>query len=121
MKRILPLFAALVACSAAYAHEAHPVNAPTWKYDGFCCSGSTAGVPQENTGDCQKIDKHTVRAVQGGWKITLEPGDHHMVTRPHTFTIPQSQVRRSLDDDFHLCLYPTEDTWRCLYQPDMSF
>jgi hypothetical protein len=37
------------------------------------------------------------------------------VTRPHHFTLPQAKARRSRDAEYHLCLYPTEDTLRCFY------
>ena len=95
----------------ALAHDA----APGWDYDKFCCNGDN------HAGDCQMISTKNVRVIEGGYQIVLGPGDHRMVTRPHNFSLPQSEARRSQDEDYHICLYPTEDTLRCFYAPDMGF
>lgn len=99
----------------ADAHEALSAAGVTWKYDGFCCNGDS------RTGDCQMIPARSVKIVKGGFEITLKPGDHRLITRRHDFSLPQAQARRSKDEDYHLCLYPTEDTLRCFYAPDMSY
>lgn len=105
------LLIGLVMGSPAAAHEAHT----GMKYDAWCCNGSNV------TGDCQAIPSKRVRVIQGSYQIELRPGDHRLVTAHHLYTIPQSEARRSEDGDYHICLYPTEDTLRCLYAPDMSF
>lgn len=99
----------------AGAHEAHSVKGGTWKYDGYCCNGDS------RSGDCQMISTRNVRITSQGYEISLGPGDHRLITRPHHFTMPQSEARRSKDEEYHLCLYPTEDTLRCFYAPDMGF
>ena len=93
------------------AHEAKT----GWTYDGFCCNGDG------HTGDCQTIATKNVKIIKGGYEIILVPGDHRMITRRHDFVLPQSEARRSQDSEYHLCLYPNEDTLRCFYAPDMSY
>ncbi|MCJ8519479.1 hypothetical protein ABID21_002293 [Pseudorhizobium tarimense] len=101
------LFAALPAGS----HDA-PAG---WQYDKFCCNGDG------HNGDCQMISTKNVKITERGYEISLGPGDHRLVTRPHHFTLPQSKARRSRDAEHHLCLYPTEETLRCFYAPPMAF
>tara|TARA_R110002012_G_scaffold315261_2_gene528928 strand:- start:13062 stop:13409 length:348 start_codon:yes stop_codon:yes gene_type:complete len=101
----------LAVVGAAYAHDA-PMG---WRYDIFCCNGDN------HTGDCQPIPASTVQVTSTGYKITLKPGDHRLVTVPHTFTIDFAKAKKSQDGEFHACLYPTEDTLRCFYAPPMSF
>lgn len=111
MVRGLLTLVVLACAGVAAAHDA-----PTgWKYDPYCCNGD--GV----TGDCQMIPSRTVKVVQGGFQITLEPGDHHLVTRNHIFMMPQRKTMRSPDGAYHLCLFPNENTPRCFYAPDMDF
>jgi hypothetical protein len=95
----------------AFAHDA-PMG---WQYDRSCCNGTA------HNGDCQRIPHSAVKAEQGGWRITLKPGEHRLVTRPHTWTKGYDQTRQSQDGDFHACLWPDEDTLRCLYVPPMGF
>ncbi|HWV44143.1 hypothetical protein [Pseudorhodoplanes sp.] len=93
--------------AAAFAHQAHT----GWVYDSECCFGD------HNTGDCQQIDSRTVEITSQGYRITLKPGDHRKVTKPHVFIVPQSAARKSMDGDYHLCLWPSEDDMRCFYAP----
>lgn len=96
--------------SPATAHET-----PTgWKYDAVCCNGNATH------GDCHHIPRTSVRAVEGGWLVTLNPGDHPLVTKTHQWLKPYDDTRESKDEDFHACLWPTEDTLRCLYVPNMG-
>jgi len=101
------LLTILLTATTALAHKA-PSG---WEYDWYCCSGS----------DCQEISEKHVKAVKGGYKVTMDVGDHVMVTKHHEYFIEQSKVRLSKDDKFHLCLWPDEDTLRCLYAPPMGF
>lgn len=113
MNRATLLLALLLATPAA-AHDA-----PTgWSYPAVCCQG-IAG--PGGHGDCQKIAGKTVKIVTGGYQITLAPGDHMLATKPHVFFVPYAEVKQSQDEDFHLCLYPTEDMARCFFAPPMSF
>ncbi|MFC3164710.1 hypothetical protein [Ciceribacter thiooxidans] len=101
----------IVLAPPAYAHDA----ATGWSYDAFCCNGSHV------SGDCQTIPSRSVRVTRNGYEITVGPGDHRLVTRRHDFTLPQSNARRSQDEEYHLCLFPDEDTLRCFYAPDMGY
>jgi hypothetical protein len=101
----------IVYASCVTAHEAHT----GWKYESYCCNGN------EQTGDCQMIPTRSVRVTQGGYEVSLAPGDHRLVTRKHLFKWSQGETRRSQDGEYHLCLYPNEDTPRCFYAPDMGF
>lgn len=85
-----------------------PVRAHEW-YDPNCCNGNGM------SGDCQAIPARAVKVVNGGYEITLLPGDHRLVTKPHTWFRKVEESRISKDDDFHACLYPDENTLRCFY------
>lgn len=104
-------YAMTVATLPAAAHE----TTTGWQYDQFCCNGDS------HSGDCQMISTKNVKITENGYEISLAPGDHRLVTRPHHFTLPQAKARRSRDAEYHLCLYPTEDTLRCFYAPPMAF
>lgn len=101
---------------AILAPPAKAHDAPSgWKYDAYCCNGNN------HNGDCQPIPSSSVKVISGGYSVKIEPGQHRLATRAHTFEFPQTKVRRSQDGDYHLCLYPDENTPRCFYAPDMSF
>lgn len=90
----------------------HAHDAPSgMRYDGWCCNGNN------HTGDCEPIPSTSVRETAGGYVIAVKPGDHRLVTRPHTFQKLQSETRWSTDGQYHLCLYPSEDQARCFYAP----
>jgi hypothetical protein len=91
----------------AGAHQA-PAG---WAYPPICCNGN------REHGDCQPIADRTVKPVAGGFRLTLAPGDHHMVTHAHVFDIPQSQAKPSPDGRYHVCLYPNEDRVQCFFAP----
>lgn len=111
--RFIPMLAMFffAFCFRAYAHDA-PSG---WAYDPYCCNGDG------ETGDCQMIPSRTVKIVDGGYKITLEPGDHRLVTHLHVFVMPQRKTMHSPDGAYHLCLFPDENTLRCFYAPDMDY
>jgi hypothetical protein len=110
-------FIAVLATGKAWTHDAMPSSAMPqgWKFDGWCCNGDG------NTGDCQQIPDTSVHAVAGGYEITLKPGEHRLVTKPHTYSKAQSDVRDAPDGRYYACLYPTEDILRCFYAPPMSY
>lgn len=88
-----------------------------WPHDWYpavCCNGNA------EHGDCQPISSRTVKPVTGGWQITLVPGDHWMVTKPHSFFISNARVKDSPDGAFHICLYPNEDNVQCFFAPPMG-
>lgn len=106
----------LIVMMIAYAWNAPAHEAMTgWKYESYCCNGDN------HTGDCQMIPAKSVRIISGGYQLSLAPGDHRLVTRNHIFNWKQRDTRRSQDGEYHLCLYPNEDTPRCFYAPDMGF
>ncbi len=111
MRLALILVSITVYAFTVEAHDAHS----GWSYDLYCCNGDG------HTGDCQEIPSSSVRIVPGGYQLTLAPGDHRLITRKHIFKFPQSTTRRSQDSEYHLCLFPDENTPRCFYAPDMSF
>jgi hypothetical protein len=67
------------------------------------------------------ISSSNVQIVDGGYQVTLAPGDHRLATRRHVFLLSQDLTRRSKDGEYHLCLFPDENTPRCFYAPDMGF
>ncbi|MBB3411243.1 hypothetical protein FHT87_005196 [Rhizobium sp. BK316] len=105
------LLTALLVAGSAYGH-----TAPSgMEYSAYCCNGDGM------SGDCQPIPSRSVKAVSGGYQISLNPGDHRLVTRQHVFFIPYDKVREATDGGYHACLYPDEDTLRCFYAPPQSF
>ncbi len=102
--------------AAMYAPLVKAHEAPTgWKYEAYCCNGN------EHNGDCQKIPAARVRVTSVGYLVEIRPGDHRLATVHHLFTIPFAEVRTSQDENYHLCLYPNENTPRCFYAPPQSF
>ncbi len=100
----------------AFPHEA--LNG--MKFHPMCCNGNAVN------GDCHHIPTSAVRAMTDGYEVTLKPGDHPLVTKPHVFFVAYKDVRRTGDDgmvpdQYYACLYPTEDTLRCLYVPPEGF
>lgn len=80
-------------------------------YPAICCNGNA------HSGDCQAISSKTVQAIPGGYRVTLVPGDHRLVTKPHVYDVPQAKVRDSEDGQFHICLYPDENNNQCFFAP----
>lgn len=110
MKKILLTALAL---SAVFVLALGNVRAHDF-YEAECCNGNAVH------GDCQPIASSTVTPTDGGYIVTLKPGDHRKVTRPHTFVIPKEKVRYAPDAQYHICLWPTEDDARCFYAPPMG-
>lgn len=109
---IMTVASAMLALADASYRLARGHEAPTgFVFDTVCCNGN--GV----NGDCQPIPRKSVEEVDGGYQVTLAPGDHPMVTKPHVYRMERSLVRWTDDGETYACLYPTEDTLRCLYLP----
>ncbi|WP_112437112.1 MULTISPECIES: hypothetical protein [unclassified Rhizobium] len=100
-----------VQTSGAQAHDA-PSG---WAYEPYCCNGDN------ETGDCQMIPPKSVAITPNGYRVTLLPGDHRLVTHAHVFLLPMGRAMKSGDGDYHLCLFPNEDTPRCFYAPEMGY
>ena len=52
-----------------------------------------------------------------GYVIILRPGDHHKVTHQNRYFVPYDVVIPSGDDNFHICLHPTEEDENCFFAP----
>jgi hypothetical protein len=97
----------LASHGVVWGHESHGgMIYPAW-----CCNGTAT------TGDCQEIPTRTVKAIMGGFRVTLRPGDHRLVTKEHVFDIPQKEALPSSDGQYHICLYPNEDHRQCFMAP----
>lgn len=73
---------------------ASPSQAHDW-YDPACCGGN----------DCAPIPRESVALTREGWVVTLQPGQHPMVTRGRvTAIVPADEARPSQDADFHACV-----------------
>lgn len=77
-----------------------------WKYDGACCSGR----------DCAPISASKVKAVAGtGYVVTLDAGDHPLVTAPMQGVIAFDKARPSGDGEYHACVSAFTGRLLCLY------
>jgi hypothetical protein len=52
-----------------------------------------------------------------GFSVFLHPGDHYLATRNHLFFVPYGDEIQSGDDDYHVCLHPTENDLNCFFAP----
>jgi len=100
------ILAAMVAVSAA------PVAAHEW-YDPSCCSGQ----------DCAPVEASAIKAEDGNWHVSLDPGSHPLVTKPMSWVVPfdAPKVRESQDDKFHACVGVRSGILFCLYVPQGGF
>lgn len=106
------VLAATAVATVAWTGLAYPHTHGTMTFDAFCCNGNRID------GDCQPIPATAVSYLSDGTvQVNLVPGDHPMVTKPHTYSMKQSAVRPSNDGNYYACLFPTEATLRCLYGP----
>jgi hypothetical protein len=102
------LLSALLCAGSAFGHDS-PMG---MQYDPWCCRGNDVG------GDCAPIPPSSLRATKGGYEVSVGPGDHPLLTKPHVFFMPYDKVRESTDGQPHACFFPNEDTLRCLYVPN---
>ncbi|BCG96901.1 hypothetical protein [Mesorhizobium sp. 131-2-1] len=92
---------------SAFAHSADI----GWTYPPACCHGNL------KTGECGKIPSVAVTPRPDGYVIILRPGDHQKVTHQDRYFVPYDSVLPSGDDDFHICLHPTEEDENCFFAP----
>lgn len=114
MNRALCFSAILATLSCWNGAAAHETESG-WTYPPACCRGD------KERGDCQEIPNTSVSAGPEGFKVLLNPGDHHLVTKQHFFRIPYGNTIPSGDSDFHICLYPTEHHANCFFAPPDGF
>lgn len=80
-------------------------------YSSYCCDGK----------DCAPIKTRFVKAVAGGYLVTLRPEDHIALRDadgPREYLVPYANAKPSPDGDYHACILPFQpDVMRCLYAP----
>jgi hypothetical protein len=115
MSRFNALIASLVLAGLPASAHMAPEG---WTYDFFCCSGH----------DCGQIPDDSVEIMTDGYRVTLDPGDHPMVTEHRVYMVPfettvagQKVVRKSKDSHWHICFFPTQETVRCFFTAPMGY
>jgi len=110
------LAAFLIALAAPVAAQDH--TGPGHWYDLSCCA----------LNDCAPVSMAHVSMTDAGYRLTLGPGDHKMVTSYVDEVIPYADARVSKDGDFHACIRGSKidepesaQGVICLYVPPMSF
>ena len=109
-KLVRALAGLLLATGAPVAAEAHA--APSgFVYDFWCCGGR----------DCQPIPAEQVRITPDGYVVTIPNGTHVTAHRDHSHLFHYDEVRFSGDGEYHACILPGTQEFRCLYVPPMGF
>jgi len=109
--KALAAIAVIVVAGVAWSEARGHTAISGMVFDRWCCSGNAVN------GDCQPIPLSSIKEIEGGYQVTLSPGDHPMVTRVHVYQMEESKVRWTTDGEAYACLYPNEDSLRCLYLP----
>ena len=92
--------------------EARAHSAPSgWAYDSWCCGGQ----------DCQPIPEDQVRVTPEGYLVTIPNGSHVTAHRDIRHLFHYDEVRFSGDGEYHACILPRSQEFRCLYVPRMGF
>jgi len=105
---LTPAFAVLI-LALAPAASAH--MAPTgWMYDNYCCGGQ----------DCQPIPTENVQITPEGYVVSIPNGQHVTASRDHRKLFHYNEVRKSGDENFHGCILPNSQEFRCLYVPEFG-
>lgn len=103
----------LLAVAFLLSRPAQAHTAPSgWSYDLACCS----------TQDCAPIRAELVKITAEGYRVTVSPGDHPLVTVPTTYVFPFSdeRVRLAPDGMYHLCIGAYSKRGLCLYAPGFT-
>ncbi|MFD2053790.1 hypothetical protein ACFSQT_12050 [Mesorhizobium calcicola] len=100
--------AAVLEDFSVFAHNAEA----GWTYPPACCHGDLT------TGECGKIPGSSVTPGPEGYVVILRPGDHQKVTHQDRYFVPYDAVIPSGDDNFHICLHPTEEHENCFFAPE---
>jgi hypothetical protein len=83
-------------------------DAPSgWTYDAWCCGGR----------DCQPIPADKISITEEGFVVTLSEDSHITARRDHEAVFGYDEVRPSGDQEFHACILPHSQEFRCLYVP----
>lgn len=99
----------IVIIGTAMAHEA----VSGMPYPARCC-WSPQAAPAGRPGDCDELPDRAVQAVQGGYRLSLMPGDHPMVKAPMTVIVPYPDMEHAEDGKFHVC-FRADMTVRCFF------
>jgi hypothetical protein len=106
--RLLPILAlATLAPSAAPGHVA-PAG---WPYDGWCCGGR----------DCQPIAQEMVTITPDGFLVSIPEGGHMTAQHAISKLFGYDEVRQSGDQNYHACILPGTQEFRCLYVPNFTY
>ena len=105
---LTPVFAVLTLALAPTA-SAH-MAAKGWMYDNYCCGGN----------DCQPIPTENVQITPDGYVVSIPNGQHVTAFRDHRKLFRYDEVRKSGDSEFHGCILPNSQEFRCLYVPEFG-
>jgi hypothetical protein len=106
--RLLSILAlSAVAPSVAPSHQT-----PTgWRYDGWCCGGQ----------DCQPIAQELVTVTPDGFLVSIPSGTHVTANAGAEKLFHYDEVLRSGDEQYHACILPMTQEFRCLYVPPFTY
>lgn len=102
---LLGLFFAAVPAMAA-AHDAPAGRS----HDSWCCGGQ----------DCQPIPAENVSLTGDGFLVSIPEGGHATARGPMTKLFAHDEVQDSGDENYHACVLPTSQEFRCLYAPRLG-
>lgn len=91
--RLLLSLALLSLSAPAMGHEWYPRH----------CCWSPEAAPAGRRGDCDEIPARAVQERKDGYHITLQPGDHPMVSRPLSVIVPYSMEQVAPTGGYHIC------------------
>ncbi|MBA3324589.1 MAG: hypothetical protein H0T41_04750 [Rhodobacteraceae bacterium] len=103
---------ALVAFAAALPGGAGAHMARSgWSYDSWCCGGQ----------DCQPIASVNVSVTDAGYLVSIPEGGHGAAPGVHQKLFGYDEVQRSGDGEYHACILPNSNEFRCLYVPEFTY
>jgi PAS domain-containing protein len=82
-----------------------------WSYDNWCCGGQ----------DCQPIPAENVSVTRDGFLVSIPEGSHMTARRAMTKLFGYDEVQESGDGEYHACVLPTSQEFRCLYAPRLGY
>jgi hypothetical protein len=67
------------------------------------------------------IPSGSVQVTERGFAVTLPPGAHFAAPDGLRKLFGYDEVRRSGDQDYHACIVPFSEEFRCLYVPPLGY
>jgi hypothetical protein len=108
----LPFRLPALALAAALPLGAAAHQAPTgWSYDAWCCGGL----------DCQPIPSEQVDVTEEGFVVTIPAESHANASHDQRRLFRYDEVRHSGDQNYHACIIPYSQEFRCLYVPSFGY